>query len=350
LKIAFRVDATQEIGTGHVVRCLTLASQLKKLGTTSLFVIHSSKLEFKARVESQGFGVEIINSGILESNSADIMLKDADKTLIALDNFDPDVVVVDNYKIDHIWENKIGNEYKNLIVIDDLANRKHDCRLLLDQTAIRLPIDYLNLLKINTTLLIGPQFTLLDPSFANYRNSNSETNNKFIQIFMGFGSIDTYNLIPKMLNYAQKSELLKNAKFVIAISSLAPQINQLKDLIKDLNLPVELHIDPPDLPKLMASSDLAISAGGLMSLELACLGVSSLILPFSDIQRSVANFLALEVNFVILDRWKENLELELNCALEYLLRNKSPFHIKKRHPTIDGLGTNRVIEHIIKYD
>ena len=65
MNIVFRVDSSMQIGAGHVMRCLTLAKELKKTANVQ-FICRNRKGHLINRIESEGFEVFRLNGEVLK--------------------------------------------------------------------------------------------------------------------------------------------------------------------------------------------------------------------------------------------------------------------------------------------
>lgn len=137
----FRVDSSNIIGTGHVIRCLTLAEKLREFGFGSVFVCKDQPGNISNLIKEKGFELEILpelNSKKPLGNekpSVENYLSDAEKTLqvikgkVGLASW----LIVDHYNFGQEWEIKVAEVANGVMVIDDLANRKHRCDILKDR-------------------------------------------------------------------------------------------------------------------------------------------------------------------------------------------------------------------------
>ena len=191
MRVAFRVDASLEIGTGHVMRCLTLADAMRHAGTNCFFLCREKCGNLLKIIHMRGYQVRILDGLTSEQTSCEspeVALStsyeesagpewsiDAQQTQIALGEETVDLLVVDHYSLDARWEVQLRPACHNLMVIDDLANRPHECDILLDQNIGRRGFDYDRLLSRNCKTLIGPNYALLRPRFSELRSSKSRT-------------------------------------------------------------------------------------------------------------------------------------------------------------------------------
>ena len=178
MKIAFRTDSSSKIGSGHLMRCLALAKQLKKYQHEVLFITRSHENNFNKILFENKMDVVLLNKkkAIYKSNNKyDNWLsvsqeEDAEDTVISLGSMKPDWLIVDHYSINITWEKIIRPYVKCIMVIDDLANRKHDCDLILDQNWFGDNTSrYKNLVSKTCVSLFGPKYALLRPEFNQSR-------------------------------------------------------------------------------------------------------------------------------------------------------------------------------------
>jgi UDP-2,4-diacetamido-2,4,6-trideoxy-beta-L-altropyranose hydrolase len=177
MNIFFRVDASSKIGSGHVMRCLNLANQLKKKGANCKFICRNLKDNLIEKIKKNNYEITALpapkqynkNLFSYKINSAYFNYlgvnwkDDAQQTINALKKEKIDWLIVDHYGIDRRWEKKLKSYVKKIMVIDDLSNRYHDCELLLNQNLIdNCSLRYQKLLPKYCTFLIGPKYALLN--------------------------------------------------------------------------------------------------------------------------------------------------------------------------------------------
>ena len=204
LVIVFRTDASQQIGSGHVMRCLTLAEALREAGGTIAFITRNHLGNLNDYIKSKEFNIHSLpdrnESNLSESLSGYEkwlgvqQSQDAKDTIQVLSEIDPDWLIVDHYALDNNWEGELRPYTKKIMVIDDLANRCHDCDVLLDQNYFHNQDRYSQLLSPSTIQLLGPQYALLRKCFAEKRKSFIHNSNEINRVFIFFGGTDPDNL------------------------------------------------------------------------------------------------------------------------------------------------------------
>lgn len=192
MRIGFRTDASMQIGTGHVMRCLALADALKVHGVMCVFVCRQHLGHLSRLIEEHGHEVAVLpelDRGWVGNDSNEHAswlgtdwATDAADTMKALANQRLDWLVVDHYALDARWEQAVRPVCRNLMVIDDLADRTHRGDLLLDQNLGRRIQDYETYIAPTTIRLIGPKYALLRPEFAEHRTNSLLRRSKQLQI------------------------------------------------------------------------------------------------------------------------------------------------------------------------
>jgi UDP-2,4-diacetamido-2,4,6-trideoxy-beta-L-altropyranose hydrolase len=174
LRAVFRCDASEIIGGGHAMRCLTLADALSQVGVEVMFVAAAMPEALAQRIKAAGHRLERIPaSPELRREgreweepplSDEAQLADANATGAAAGP--AEWVVVDHYLLDARWHSAARTFAGQILVIDDLANRSHDCEVLLDQTFGRSAEDYRGLVSSGTKVLAGANYALLRSEFS----------------------------------------------------------------------------------------------------------------------------------------------------------------------------------------
>lgn len=299
LNIAFRVDASLDIGTGHLVRCVTLADALAQVGATCDFLCRNLSKKLELLIIEAGHRVHMLpklevteNDGSTEYSNwlGTTQEKDAKDCLLILAELNPEWLVIDHYALSATWELKVRPTTKKIMVIDDLANRSHDCDLLLDQTPGREFKSYEHLVPTDCQRITGPRYALLKPEFRLRRNASlkrrKQAQLKHILVFLG--GVDRDNMTSKILDYLAMATLPADSKITVVLGPTAPWKKSIKALIKEMPVPTKLLVGVKNMADLMVDVDLAIGAAGSSSLERCCLGLPSLIVVLADNQISIA--------------------------------------------------------------
>ncbi len=314
MRIVFRVDASLEIGTGHTMRCLTFADELKRLGVKCTFITRAHPGNMADAVEERGYKIALLPSPsevyqARQNNVAHASWlgvsweQDAEETLRAIGALKPDWLVVDHYGIDARWHRKLIDRVDKIMVIDDLADRSHDCDLLLDQNLGRETSDYANRVPASCIILTGPKHALLRPEFATLREYSlrRRKNAKIAHVLITMGGIDQHNATGKLLAALNECPLPLNCRITVVMGQNAPWLDNVQQQAGMLPWRTEVLVNIGDMAQRMADSDLAIGAAGATSWERCCLGLPTIVVVLAENQRLPARRmvkagLALELN------------------------------------------------------
>ncbi len=356
--IVFRVDSSGEIGTGHVIRCLTLAKKLREKGYSCFFISKELEGNIIKMIEAQDFNVKLISTEERYSSSTPLevdlpvhskwlkssWVEDAEKTIEALGQISPSWLVVDHYALDYRWESYLRKHCEKILVIDDLADRKHDCDILVDQNQYsNQTTRYKSLVPEKCTLLLGTQYSLLQDDYAVLHKVSTPRSGAGKKILIYFGGSDENNLTGSIL-----SALLNMNFSELEIDIVVSSRNKFLELFKNQEISnnnIRIHTELPSLAKLILRADIAIGAGGATSWERCCLGLPSIVITRAKNQEEISKHLD-ESGYVTLigDESEFDNEKKLARALSKAFK-ESDFEkmSKKCLELVDGLGTERVV-------
>lgn len=287
--ISFRTDASLDIGSGHVVRCLTLADALRDAGARCRFVCRAQPGDWIERIAARGHAVQALPAATDDFAPADRepahaawlgarWPDDAAQTLTALAGETSDWLVVDHYALDARWEAALRPAARRCLVIDDLADRPHDADLLLDQSVhADAERRYRRLVTGRCDLRLGPAHALLRPVFdtppARPRDGRVQ------RVLAYFGGNDQHHLAGQALQALARFPQLQ------ADLVLGADHPQRQALLAERVPNVQVHEFHPDLPAAMAAADLALGCCGMAAWERCAMGLPSLVCVNADNQR-----------------------------------------------------------------
>jgi UDP-2,4-diacetamido-2,4,6-trideoxy-beta-L-altropyranose hydrolase len=297
MKAVFRVDSSNFIGFGHLIRCLTLAKVLRERGVECSFVCRDHAGNIAAKVIDSGFNVFLLECPNEKSVLKSSVLKydkwlgcswqiDADETNEILQSIQPEWLIVDHYSIDAKWEEALAKNYMNLMVIDDMANRYHSCDILLDQNLfIDMKSRYERRVSSQCLQLLGPKYALLQTEYSQLREKAKVRISSTKNLLIYFGGSDQSNLT-ELSFLAAHSFGNEFSSINVVMPSASPFYNQMKKLIKPIKK-AKLHCDLPSLASLILEADIGIGAGGATNWERFCLGLPSLVITLAENQKAV---------------------------------------------------------------
>ena len=280
MRVAFRVDASQEIGTGHFMRCLCLADGLHQRGAAIRFVSRLLPAHLCDMLTERGY--ELISLDLGRAGGGGVgrvsgVDADAQESALALAPGPWDWLVVDHYGLDARWEASLRDVAVRLLVIDDLANRPHDCDVLVDQN-LYADTDrrYAGRVPEHCEMLLGPSYALLRDEFRRARAEASPRAGHVTRVFVSFGGADSGN------RTALAVEVL--AACGLAFASVDVVIGAGHTHRGDIETACRrhgfhCHVQSSRLAELMAAADLAVGAGGTTVWERCCMGLPAIVLP-----------------------------------------------------------------------
>ncbi len=306
IQIAFRTDASLLMGSGHVMRCLTLAEALRKKGVQCHFISRVHPGNLLELIRQRGFAATALPSEQAKPLAHDQVVgnlsenplhgswlgcdwrTDAEQTRTILAKMKPDWLVVDHYALDHRWESFQRASVGRIMVVDDLADRVHDCDLLLDQNLVaQTHSRYAGKVPAACSVLLGSRYTLLQPIYAELHDRTPPREGPIRRILIFFGGVDSDNLTGRSLS-AFLSLKRQDILVDVVITASFPHAEAIEQQIKG-HANIRLHIGLPTLAQLIAKADLALGASGATSWERLCLGLPALVVTLAQNQRSIAD-------------------------------------------------------------
>lgn len=308
MKIVFRTDASLQIGTGHVMRCLTLADALLVAGAQCHFICRGHPGNLIEMIRRRGFWVTVLPLYVEAVVSPEQRVEtqpnyatwlgvdwntDAEQTKVGVGEMAVDWLIVDHYALDARWEQRLRPVCRKLMVIDDLANRLHDCDLLLDQNLGRDERDYEQFVPKTCVVLVGPQYALLRPVFASLRVESLRRRAipKFKHLLISMGGVDQADATSKVLAALNECKLPEDLSITVVLGQHAPWLEQVQYRSRKMKVPTEVKCNVENMAQVMACSDFAIGAAGSTSWERCCLGLPSMIGVLADNQVFIADAL-----------------------------------------------------------
>lgn len=291
MKVVFRADASTQMGTGHVMRCLALADELLRKGHECRFICRDHPGNMGTFIVDKGFVLDLLQAEEeLESNSfesdathhADWLgvswQLDAKQTKTVLDQSHPDWLIVDHYALDFRWEKQVGTAVGSVMAIDDLADRNHHVDLLLDQNLGRSANDYTSLVPDHCIRLIGPRYALLRPEFYDFRARSIRRRGSagLKRILISMGGMDIPNTTSPVLEALESSDLPSVTKLDVVMGANAPKLEQIRCLSARSRFDISVSTDVRNMAERMCLADLSIGAAGSTSWERCVLGLPSI--------------------------------------------------------------------------
>ncbi|MDJ0795544.1 MAG: UDP-2,4-diacetamido-2,4,6-trideoxy-beta-L-altropyranose hydrolase [Calothrix sp. MO_167.B12] len=314
MKLVIRADASTQIGTGHIMRCLALAQAWQDVGGDVMFIMATKAPLLESRLKSEG--IEIVHIPVQIGS-----VEDARETVNLTLQFNAKWVVVDGYNFGGEYQQIIKDDGLRLLIIDDYGHAEHYyADIVLNQNISADEELYVNR-EPYTQLLLGVQYTLLRREFWQWCGWKREIATVARKILVTLGGSDANNVTLKVIQALQLVEF-DDLEAVVVVGGSNPHYEQLKSACLDAKFPIYLKKNVTNMPELMAWADVAIAAGGSTNWELAFMGLPSIILVLADNQRVAAEKL-FNMGLTISLGWHEEANQYLiQDTLTYLLPNR----------------------------
>jgi len=325
------------MGTGHIIRCLTLADESNRRGASIQFICREEEGNLIGLIEKRGY----ISHRLPRSIDL-VEERELTKKILSDQSNSPDLLIVDHYDIDKSYESSLRGPVKKIMVIDDFANRRHDCDLLLDQNYSKNDKRYNGLVPENCIQLLGPEYAILCSQFQKARGSLIEREGEINRILVFMGGSDSKNITSKVL---RAIHMLDHPDIVIdvVIGSLNPYHDEIKILTSKIPNTI-CHHNVENMADLMSSADLCIGAGGTTTWERCCVGLPTITIVLAENQKSISENLDKEGALINLGWYYNVTENNIKEAVENLIADpqKIVSMSDKSRRLVDGEGVNKV--------
>ena len=333
-RAVFRADASMAIGSGHIMRCLTLADALDLRGWNCVFVGVSACCDIVPRLDGGSHSFIALEEAMATDPEALLRLGPSD------------LLIVDHYDLDADFETACRKTASRILVIDDLANRRHDCDMLLDQNYRQSETGrYDALVPEDCIVKTGAKYALLQPEYARLR-AKVRPRERVERLLIYFGGVDLADMTGRALRAALGLER-KELQIDVVVSAGSPNAPAIQDMA-GRHSTVTCHQGLPSLAPLIAASDLSVGAMGATSWERLCLGLPTIGVTIADNQDEVAAELRRAGMVDWLGEQADVSEAAIANAIEAALGSDRLRDWSRRCMTLcDGLGVQRIADDLV---
>ncbi len=307
MRVVIRVDSSRLIGSGHVMRCLTLADKLQRAGARVLFLCRDLPGHCYNHIKQRGHQLQMLafenhyHYETLPPNDSYLtwlgvsLQQDADDTIACIKNNPVDLLITDMYALDSDWQQRVRPYVYKLMVIDDLANRKHDCDIIFDHNYyLNASTRYDELVPSACKKFLGAAYALIDDKFFQVGERRKKTNaNRSLslqKILVFLGGVDIKNHSQLVLEGLLASSL-KNCQINMVLGGANSHAASLKKQYKAQSN-IVMHVQPDYYLQLMEETDLAIGSGSVSALERLAAHVPSVLIKTAENQAQVCQDLS----------------------------------------------------------
>ncbi len=358
-RVVFRADASALIGSGHIVRCLALAHELGKAGWRIIFVAREMPPALRELVRKAGHVLRLLPPHPEEAARSDDgpgtcahwlrvpWQVDAEQTAALVHTLGgADWLVVDHYAIDARWEKMLRPLARRILVLDDLADRPHDCDMLVDELVIRRPREYAGLVPETCQVLTGAEHALLRPEFRRLRPSALQRRREcgtLRRVLVMFGGGTERSFLLRTLEIVT-SILPDNVEMDVALGAMRLTEEDLAKIGRILSGRGAVHDFSANMARLMHDADMAIGASGMGAYERCCMGLPSVQFIQADNQRGTAEYFQRAGVALTIDATGPSYFRELRRAVERLVMEDALRRemVRRAASLVDGEGARRI--------
>jgi len=337
MKALFRTDASPEIGSGHVMRCLALAQAWRDLGRGAVFAAAGDLGTFGLRVAKEGLETRRI-SAIAGSG------EDAEQTAAFARDMAAGWVVLDGYHFTSDFAQALRKRGLQILALDDYGHSDHrHANIVLNQN-IQASSELYSSCVAPTRLLLGTRYALLRREFWPWRGMSRKVSADARRVLVTFGGSDPLNVTGKVMQALRQVSRVFDLAVKVVIGGANSHASELAALARTMPGKIEVVIDTDNMPSLMDWADVAITAGASTSWELLLLGIPQILLPFAENQMPVAEGQAEQGVAINLGPSSVVTEEQIVKTLGMLVRDpdRRAAMAAKGRSMVDGWGGTRV--------
>jgi UDP-2,4-diacetamido-2,4,6-trideoxy-beta-L-altropyranose hydrolase len=340
-KLLIRADASTEIGTGHLMRCLALAQAWHAEGGRVTFLSRCDSPALRRRVRDEG--ARLVSLTGAHPNPADWQA-----TSRFIGRLKPDWVVLDGYHFDPEYQKAARAAGVRVLVMDDTAHLpEYHADILLNQNLGAEKLYYH--CDEDTRLLLGPRYVMLRTEFLKWRERRREIPQEARKVLVTMGGSDPDNVTLEVIHALERVPF-KGLEVIVVLGASNPHRESLQAAVKSSKLMLHDHHvrivrSPTNMPELMAWAELAVAAGGSTCWELAFMGVPCLVIVLAENQRLVAGHLDAAGVSVDLGWWSGLAGGSFARRVSSLLSDTAKLRDMrdKGRRLVDGKGSQRVV-------
>lgn len=276
--IYIRADANEKVGTGHVMRCLSIANEIRKIGKEVQFIYADRRTE--KIIQQHGFW------GICLDSAWNDLNQEISKMQRIIQQKKIDFLLVDSYFVTIPYFNAI-KKYVSIGYLDDLHLFSYPVDLLMNYNFYAKKYNYKEIYQragYSTLFLLGSLYVPLREEFQNVVREIKEKPDK---ILITSGGTDAYNILGNLLYELKKQHWFYQFEYYVVAGRFHKQMEELK-MECESNQNIHLLVNIPNISDYMRECDLAVTAGGVTIYELCASGIPSIVYTMADNQLEIA--------------------------------------------------------------
>lgn len=338
--LGIRVDANEKIAMGHLMRCLSIAKQLKTCGEKVIFFI--SEEYSKSFIEESGFECICLWNAYNKKDS------ETDMLLEMIDRYDVAGLLLDSYEVTREYMERLKKRCR-LFYIDDINMFRYPVDMIINYTFQTDRAEYDGKGYGGETFLLGQTYVPLREEFGQDPITVREWAES---IFLTTGGTDEYDAVTAILKKMQSDPQLSGMKKNVVVGKFYHNMKELQRLAEAYGR-IKIYHDIPDIWRVMKMSDIAVSAGGTTLAELCACGLPTVCFAIAENQLSgtrayaAAGLMIFAGNMMVeRDAVVDNVISDVKMLSgDYQKRKKLSVETRR---VIDGRGALRIAQEMIR--
>jgi UDP-2,4-diacetamido-2,4,6-trideoxy-beta-L-altropyranose hydrolase len=339
MSLLFRTDASVAIGTGHVMRCLALAQAWQDRGQRAVFAMAESTPALQSRLANERCEVLAISSNAGDAG-------DAEQVIALAHQEGAEWIVVDGYRFTAEYQRALKAAGCKILFLDDYGHAsQYSADLVMNQNVGASEALYASR-ESYTRLLLGPRYALLRREFTEWRGWKREIAPECRRLLVMMGGSDPENITARVISALQG---FHDLEVTVVVGGSNPRLPELTQLVARSGQKITLREDVTNMPELMASADLAVSAAGSTTWELCLMGLPALLIDVAPNQTALAK----ELNRTGCAVHAGDRSITASAIAERLQdvlgsREQRQLLFRRCRTRVDGCGTDRVLSELTR--
>ena len=263
--IIIRADGNAAIGTGHIMRCLSIADAFQRVNEDSLFVVADNSM--KQIIEDRGYQACVLDTDYKN------MQDDLEKTISIIKRVKAKALIVDSYYVTYDYLSNLKEQVK-LVYIDDVASFAYPVDVLINYNIYADKMNYTSIYKAQNTdvpkLVLGTKYVPLRNEFSDAEPIKIQK--QVGNVLISTGGSDPIHLAVDLIRAIKSMQFKDGITYHFVVGAMNQDREELERLSFGMDN-VQLHYNVKDMKSLMCSCDIAVSAAGSTLYEICACGV-----------------------------------------------------------------------------
>jgi UDP-2,4-diacetamido-2,4,6-trideoxy-beta-L-altropyranose hydrolase len=337
--ILIRADASAEIGSGHVMRCLALAQAWQDAGGNVAYACRSLPKSLERRLCLEGIAVHYLTS---EPTAC------AAETAAIAHSLGADWIAVDGFDFNADYLANLAATRIPVALIDDHASRDYyePMKMIVNPNIFASPEMYRS---YHGVALAGPQFTLLRREFRSCKRRDLLPHRGAFNLLITMGGSDPQNVTSQVVRALENVDLAE-LEITIVVGGSYRYHEVLTHVMDESRHTCRLLVDVVNMAEVMSFANAAVSAAGSSAVELGSMGIPMLLVTMADNHAGTAEEFARR-GLAAITGWYNKLNpRELGNRIQQFLDDKAELRARASATAslIDGKGAQRIVASMLK--